>query len=66
MKADREASAARIAAAAAAEAAAQPDEAAAPAPTRAPKPQTHQPWKGTAKPGFVPRATRSPRKVGGS
>ena len=36
------------------------------APTRAPKPQTHQPWKATTARGFVPRTTRTPRKVGGS
>jgi len=63
-KDDSKASAAR--AKAAAEAPVQSTEAATAAPARRPKPQTHQPWKGTTARGFIPRTTRTPRKVGGS
>jgi hypothetical protein len=62
-KDDQQASAAR--AAAAVQTAAHPAEPAESAPARPPKPQTHQPWKAATARGFVPRAMRSPRKVGG-
>src|SRR2546428_10235432 len=61
-KDDAKAAAAR--AKAAAETPARTSEAPAPKPTRPPKPQTHQPWKATANPGFSVR-TRTPRMVGG-
>jgi hypothetical protein len=65
-KDNAQAAAARSEASAQAEAAAQTSGEVTAAPTRIPKPQTHQPWKATTARGFVPRTTRTPRKVGGS
>jgi hypothetical protein len=65
-KDNAQAAAARTEASAQAEAAAQTSGEVTAAPTRTPKPQTHQPWKATTARGFVPRTTRTPRKVGGS
>jgi hypothetical protein len=62
-KDERLAAAARVKAAS--EATAASPETAAPPPPRAPKHQTHQPWKATTAPAFIPRP-RTPRKVGGS